>query len=90
MPPGMRVHYAQYLAGLLPAGSLVLLVSYAYDQIETDGPPFSIPVDEIKILFEKHFQVELLKTEDSLGSHQGLAARGVTQLSELVVLLNRR
>ena len=90
MPPEMRVHYAQHLAGLLPAGSRVLLVSYAYDQSETYGPPFSVPVDEVKVLFEEHFQVELLKTEDSLGSHQGLAARGVTQLSEFVVLLKRR
>jgi thiopurine S-methyltransferase len=89
MPPEMRACYVRHLAGLLPSGSRMLLISYAYDQIETCGPPFSVPMEEIKILFEEYCQIELLVSEDSLWSHQGLAARGVTQLSEFAVLLRR-
>ncbi len=89
MPPEVRILYAQHLAELLPSGARVLLVSYVYDQFETCGPPFSVPLDEIKVLFGEYFQVELLETEDSLWSHQGLAARGVTRLDEFAVLLKR-
>jgi hypothetical protein len=68
----------------------MLLISYEYDQTETCGPPFAVPLKEIDSLFGGDFSIELLLEEDTLWSHQGLAARGVTQLTEFVVLLTRR
>jgi thiopurine S-methyltransferase len=90
LPPVLRNRYAVHLAGLMPAGSRVLLVSYDYDQNETYGPPFSVPYTEIFELFERRFAIELLVKADVLWSHQGLATRGVTQLTELAVLLTRQ
>jgi thiopurine S-methyltransferase len=90
LPPAMRSRYAAHLAALLPSGSRVLLVSYEYDQQETAGPPFSVNGQELEVLLGDDFQVELLVEEDTLGSHQGLAARGVTRLTEFAVLLVRR
>jgi hypothetical protein len=66
------------------------MVSYEYDQRETFGPPFSVDVGELETLFGAGFVLELLTAEDSLCSHKGLAARGVTQLTEFAVLLIRR
>jgi thiopurine S-methyltransferase len=90
LPPEMRSRYVAHLAALLSSGSRVLLISYIYNQAETAGPPFSIPQKDIEILFGENFQIEILAEEDALWSHQGLVARGVTQLTEYVVLLTRR
>ena len=90
LPPVLRNRYAEHLAGLMPAGSRILLVSYDYDQKETCGPPFSVPYTEIGELFDRWFARELLAEDDVLWSHQGLATRGVTELTELVILLTRR
>jgi thiopurine S-methyltransferase len=89
-PPEMRARYARHLAALLPSGGRVLMVSYEYDQSETMGPPFSVDRQELESLFGPAFLLEPLAAEDSLRSHQGLAARGVTQLTEFAVLLIRR
>ena len=90
LPPELRTRYAAHLAGLLPSGSRVLLISYEYDQVETFGPPFAVSLEEIETLFADDFQIERLVAEDALWTHQGLAARGVTRLTEFAVLLIRR
>ncbi len=90
LPPALRDRYAVHLAGLMPIGSRVLLISYDYDQNETHGPPFSVPCVEVSGLFEDWFELELLAEEDILWSHQGMAARGVTKLVEFAVLLTRK
>ncbi|MBW2503650.1 MAG: thiopurine S-methyltransferase [Deltaproteobacteria bacterium] len=89
-PYDMRCRYASKLADLLMPGCKVLLVSYDYNQQETFGPPFAVPVSEVQALFNAEFRIELLAREDVLWSHQALAARGVTQLDELALLLERR
>jgi len=90
MPGEKREQYAKHLAALLPKGSRGLLISYAYDQAETYGPPFAVGRQEIETLFGDYFLIDLLIEEDCLWSHPGLAARGVTKLSEFAVLLTRK
>ncbi|MDH3543619.1 MAG: thiopurine S-methyltransferase [Desulfuromonadales bacterium] len=90
LPPEMRVRYVAHMAALMPPGGRVLLISYSYNQSETKGPPFSVPQQELEILFSESFRVEILSEEDVLRSHQGLAARGVTKLMEYAVLLTRK
>jgi len=90
LPPEMRVRYVAHMAALMPPGGRVLLISYSYNQSETKGPPFSVPQQELEILFSESFRVEILSEEDALRSHQGLAARGVTKLMEYAVLLTRK
>lgn len=89
LPPEMRACYTAHLSALLPSGSRILLVGYRYNQAETDGPPFSVSQEELETLFVENFQIEVLAEEDALLSHQGLAARGVSQLTEYAVLLTR-
>lgn len=90
LPKEMRDDYVRQLTSLIPVGSKVLVVSYEYDQIETYGPPFSVPMTEIESLFADNFTIELLAEDDTLWSHQGLAARGVTKLTEFAVLMTRK
>ena len=90
LPEGMRKRYAEHFARLIQTGSRILVISYEYDQIETYGPPFSVPLADILKLFAADFEVELLVEEDTLWSHRGLAARGVTKLTEFAVLMTRQ
>jgi thiopurine S-methyltransferase len=90
LPPEMRLRYVAHMAALMPPGGRVLLISYSYNQSETKGPPFSVPQQELEILFSESFRVEILSEEDVLRSHQGLVARGVTKLIEYAVLLTRK
>lgn len=89
LPPNLRSRYAAHLAQILPAKSRVLLISYDYDQNETHGPPFSVPHSEIATLFSQSFDIETLAETDTLHRHLGLKARGVTRLTESVLLLTR-
>ncbi len=90
LPPEMRIRYAAHLSALIPPAGRILLIGYSYDQSETKGPPFSVSQQELGELFAENFRVEPLAEEDALWSHQGLAARGVTQLTEYAVLLTRK
>lgn len=90
LPPKMRKAYAAQMARLASPGSRMLAISYEYDQSETAGPPFSVPLAEINDLYAADFTIELLAQADTLWSHQGLAARGVTGLTEFAVLLTRK
>ncbi|BCR06212.1 thiopurine S-methyltransferase [Desulfuromonas versatilis] len=90
LPPAMRGPYAARMAELLPSGSRVLLVSYDYDQQQAAGPPFAVPIAQIRELFHPAFAVELLAEEDALPTHQGLQQRGVTKLTEFACLLIRQ
>ncbi len=89
LPPSLRRRYAAHLAALVPTGGRVLLVSYDYDQAETEGPPFAVPPSEIIELFGGAFRVEFLAGEDALAQHRKLQAKGVTRLQEFACLLER-
>lgn len=89
LPSDMRSRYAQHVSDLMPKAGRMLTISYEYDQNETAGPPFSVSREEIASLFGSVFEIELLIEEDTLWSHQGLAARGVTQLTEFASLLTK-
>lgn len=48
LPPEVRPRYAAHAQSLAPRG---LLVSFTYDQSKRDGPPFSVPDDEVRSLY---------------------------------------
>jgi thiopurine S-methyltransferase len=89
LPPEMHPRYAAKLAGLLPVGGRLLLTSYVYRQAEMAGPPFEVPLSEIKQLFGGAFSIELLHDEDALDLNPGLKDRGLTVLREFCCLLQR-
>ncbi|MCC5881111.1 MAG: thiopurine S-methyltransferase [Halomonas sp.] len=62
LPPATRQRYAFHLAQLIPPGACGLLIALAREPgDETGGPPFHVPGDEIRELFEPNFQVTHLE-----------------------------
>jgi len=51
LPEKLRSKYAEHLKDILPAGTLIFLVTIEYEGGKIDGPPFSVSEDEITSLF---------------------------------------
>jgi thiopurine S-methyltransferase len=83
-----RKRYAERLESILAPGKKVLLVTFDYDQSIMDGPPFSVPADEVEALFGHGFSIEILESRDSLNDQ--FRANGLTSMSESAYLLTRR
>ena len=65
-PPEMRRSYAQRLVALTQSVPQ-LLISYEYDQTQTDGPPFSVTGEEIGTLYGSHYVQELVASVEISG-----------------------
>ena len=48
LPPGLRGPYVKHLRTLMPAGAPGLIITVEYPQEKLDGPPFSVPEDELR------------------------------------------
>ena len=66
LPPEMRKAYARHLTALTSAAPQ-FLISYDYDQTQTDGPPFSVPGEEIHRLYRDHYDQELVASAEISG-----------------------
>jgi len=89
LPRDMRVRYARHLAGLVPAGARVLLVTMAYPDEGVDGPPFSVVPTEIASLYGPWFSVTALARDVAGDAPGDLSAQGVAGIRESVWLLER-
>ena len=90
LPDAMRLRYAELLGRLLPAGTRGLLVTHEYDQARMAGPPFSVPVDEVRDLFGDAFDVELLERHETIATNPKFAERGLDSFHEAVFRLARK
>lgn len=89
LPPGMRERYAEHLTGLVEPGVRTLLVTLDYPQHEMRGPPFSVPPAEVQALFGATCRIEPLHSEDCLAQEPRFRQKGLTELTEHVLLLER-
>lgn len=89
LPSAMRQHYVASTYAALPMGCRGLLITLEYPQAEKNGPPFSVPEEEVRRLYAPHWRVELLERRDILHQQPDFAAQGVTALSTAVYLLQR-
>lgn len=90
LPPDMRRQYVRHLATLLPSGARGLLLTHDYPQEQMDGPPFSVPADEVRELYATDFELELLSSRDVIASAGRFAERGIGHFIELVFRVVRR
>ncbi len=90
LPKPMRARYAAHLAGLLPSVTPMLLITLEYDQVQMDGPPFSVSEQEVETLFGSRWSIRCLHREELLASEPRFRERGLTGLSENVYLLKAR
>ena len=87
LPPEMRLDYVAHLSTLLEPEQQILLVCFDYAQHEMPGPPFSVPDQEIELLYGHWCQIDLLTSDDALHREPHFKARGLARLSELVYRL---
>jgi len=90
LPPRMRKAYAERMLGLVAPGVRTLLVTLDYPQSEMQGPPFAVTLEEINALYAKKCRLELLHSEDCLEREPRFRKKGLTQLTEYVLLLERK
>lgn len=78
LPPDMRARYAAHLLEITYVAPQ-LLISFEYDQSRMNGPPFSVPTEEIAGLYAEFYQLSECSREDVIAkaprfSEQGLAS----------------
>lgn len=64
LPSELRKLYAEKIATLLPHGSLYLLVTLSYSDVNRIAPPYSIDTTEVENLFAQNFTIQHLETLD--------------------------
>lgn len=62
LPDTMRPDYARHLIKITKSAQQ-FLVSFSYDQTQTDGPPFSVPNHTINTLYDGAYEVQSLATK---------------------------
>jgi thiopurine S-methyltransferase len=90
LPPDMRQAYARRLLGMLEPGVRILLVTLDYPQHEMRGPPFAVTPGEVEDLFGGSCLIEPLYQEDCLAREPRFRKKGLTRLTEHVLLLERK
>ena len=86
----LRAPYVAHLAGLLRAGTHLLLIAMEYPQAQMSGPPFSLDGEEVERLYSPYFEIRELARDDILANEPRLRARGLTELAEVCYHLQRR
>jgi thiopurine S-methyltransferase len=61
LAPEQREAYAEAALALVPSGGRMLLVTLSYDQGRMEGPPFSVPEEEVRRLYGAGFSLEVLE-----------------------------
>ncbi len=85
LPSTMRQAYVDQIHSLCAPGSVGLMITFAYPQEQMQGPPFSLPNQEVFTLFEDRFEVTLLETVQLEDEKQ----RGISELTSSVFKLVR-
>lgn len=89
-PEDMRKRYVAHLSAILPPRSQGLLVGLDYDQTLRQGPPFSVPEDDVRRYWEgEGWSVELLEVRDVLDENWKFLQQGITRLEEAAYRLRR-
>jgi len=89
LPADMRATYVRHVYGQLSAAYRGLLITLDYEQSQMDGPPFSVPDNEVQSLFGEHSVATILDRRDILEHEPKFKARGVAYLDTLVYRVSR-
>lgn len=90
LPPPLRQRYADEVYAKLPSRCRGLLITLDYPQQEKQGPPFSVPGEEVHALYGHGWTIIELARLDTLDKQPGFAAEGVTALHTAAYRLQRR
>ena len=70
LPAEMRPRYARHIAAI-SRNAQQLLISFEYDQSVMQGPPFSVPADELRALYADAYELTDLASDDVPGGLKG-------------------
>jgi thiopurine S-methyltransferase len=90
LPQSLRRRYVRELHAQLPAGCRGLLISLEYPPHEKQGPPFSVREAEVRDLYGRDWQVQILERRDILAQQPGFVAEGVSELETVAYQLAKR
>ena len=91
LPAEARRRYVAHLDRLLPPEAPGLLVAVDYPEGEMEGPPFSVPPEEVEALWgERGRPVELLAREEALDREPRFRERGLSAFRETAYLIGPR
>jgi len=62
-----RPSYVNQLQSIIPNGTPIFMISREYDQQRRSGPPFSVPLTEIRELFNDSYRCQILEDEQLTG-----------------------
>jgi thiopurine S-methyltransferase len=82
LPMEMRARYAARLVELTFAAPQ-LLISFEYDQLKMDGPPFSVVTDEIGRLYGDLYEMRELSRTDIIDKADRFRERGLDSFVEI-------
>ncbi len=85
----MRDQYATHLAHMLSSGTRGLLLAISYDEGRMQGPPFSVPEENVRQLLGDHFDIVELAHYGGPERLGNLADKGLETLDERVYVLTR-
>ena len=80
-----RIEYVDHLISFLDPAGRILLITLEYNQNQMEGPPYSVPAEEIEKLFAPLGSLKLLETCDVLDDR--FRNKGLTRLLEHVFLI---
>lgn len=89
LPPDLRQRYARTMYARLPLGCRGLMITLEYPQPEKQGPPFSVDERDVKALFGRDWQPEILERLDILAREPDFRADGLTRLHTCAWKLTR-
>ena len=79
--------YKRKILEIIPAGIPMLLVTLDYNQKMMKGPPFSVPVSDIKQLYQPEYRLELLQTSEQIAERPKWRDLGLQSLLESALRL---
>src|SRR5262249_5487654 len=88
LPSERRPAYVAHLGALLAPYGRTLLITIEYDQTRMEGPPYSVPADEVRALFAPHGEIEELFVHDCLQEEPRFKERGLDWMTERVFLIS--
>ncbi|WP_411361109.1 thiopurine S-methyltransferase [Pseudidiomarina sp. YC-516-91] len=84
LPPEMRTRYVELLRQALPSGSRGLLVTVEYPDGYREGPPFSVPEDEVKSAYGQRFKVQRRARIQGFVNNEPSVDRPVTEQAYVI------
>jgi len=90
LEPAHRKAYCAKILSLIPDNCRMLVVLLEYFQVQMQGPPFSVSVDEVMQHYGGVFLPTCLQKNDVLDERPRWKAQGLTGLTETVIRFDRQ